>query len=213
MLTDERDEEAIVQNKFKRVREWKLLSCVQLFAPLWTTQSMEFSRPEYWSGQFSLLQGIFPSQGSNAGLPHCRRILYQLSHKGNPSSRQDIVKQEHQAHSEQVWGQDWRRGIENGSLNGSLCPDNWSCPLSYSTFCHVIERQLTGKQIGNQRTFLFKNYLNRNSLAVQQLGLRAFTAEGQGTKIPQAMCHGQKTNYLHHLGKVSLPGWEMGLPE
>ena len=32
----------------------------------------------------SLLQGIFPSQGSNPGLPHCRQTLYQLSHKGNP---------------------------------------------------------------------------------------------------------------------------------
>ena len=32
----------------------------------------------------SLLQGIFPTQGWNPGLPHCRRILYQLSHKGSP---------------------------------------------------------------------------------------------------------------------------------
>ena len=32
----------------------------------------------------SLLQGIFPTQGSNAGLPHGRRILYQLSNQGNP---------------------------------------------------------------------------------------------------------------------------------
>ena len=31
---------------------------------------------------FPFLQGIFPTQGSNPGLPHCRRILYQLSHKG-----------------------------------------------------------------------------------------------------------------------------------
>ena len=147
-------------------------------------------------GSFSLLQGIFPTQGSNLGLPHCRWILYQLSHKGNPSSREDIVKEERQAHSEQVWGQDWRRGIKNESLNGSLCPNNCSCPISYSTFCHGIERQLTGKQICNQRTFLFKNYLNRNSLAVQRLGLRAFTAEGQGTKIPQAMCHSQKAKQI-----------------
>ena len=36
-------------------------------------------------GSLSLLQGIFPSQGSNPGLPHCRRILYQLSHKGSPT--------------------------------------------------------------------------------------------------------------------------------
>ena len=27
--------------------------------------SMEFSRQEYWSGLLSLLQGIFPTQGSN----------------------------------------------------------------------------------------------------------------------------------------------------
>ena len=35
-------------------------------------------------GSLSLLQGICPTQGSNPGLPHCRRILYQLSHKGSP---------------------------------------------------------------------------------------------------------------------------------
>ena len=35
-------------------------------------------------GSVPLLQGIFPTQGSNPGLPHCRRILYQLSHKGSP---------------------------------------------------------------------------------------------------------------------------------
>ena len=35
-------------------------------------------------GSLSLLQEIFPTQGSNPGLPHCRRILHQLSHKGSP---------------------------------------------------------------------------------------------------------------------------------
>ena len=29
-------------------------------------------------------RGIFPTQGSNQGLPHCRRILYCLSHQGSP---------------------------------------------------------------------------------------------------------------------------------
>ena len=32
----------------------------------------------------SLLQWIFPTQELNPGLRHCRQILYQLSHKGNP---------------------------------------------------------------------------------------------------------------------------------
>ena len=35
-------------------------------------------------GSLSLLQRIFPAQGSEPGLPHCRWILYQLSHKGSP---------------------------------------------------------------------------------------------------------------------------------
>ena len=33
-------------------------------------------------GSRSLLQGIFPTQVSNPGLPHYRQILYQLSHQG-----------------------------------------------------------------------------------------------------------------------------------
>ena len=44
--------------------KWKLLSCVRLFATPWTIQSMEFSRPAYWSGQ------SFPSPGDllNSGI-------------------------------------------------------------------------------------------------------------------------------------------------
>ena len=32
-------------------------------------------------GSLSLLQGLFPIQGSNLGLPHCRRILYPQGHR------------------------------------------------------------------------------------------------------------------------------------
>ena len=35
-------------------------------------------------GSLSLLRGIFPTQGLNTGIPQCRQILYQLSHKGRP---------------------------------------------------------------------------------------------------------------------------------
>ena len=35
-------------------------------------------------GSLSLLQGIFPTQGSNPGLLYCRWILYPLSHRGSP---------------------------------------------------------------------------------------------------------------------------------
>ena len=43
-----------------------------------------FSRQEYWRGLHALLQGIFPPQGGNPGLLHCRRILYHLRHQGSP---------------------------------------------------------------------------------------------------------------------------------
>ena len=89
-------------------------------------QSMEFSRPEYWSGypfpspgdlpnsgikprsptlqadslpaepqgkpkdtgvgSLALFQWIFLTQESNQGLLHCRRILYQLSYQGSPTT-------------------------------------------------------------------------------------------------------------------------------
>ena len=49
-------------------------------------------------GTLSLLQGIFPTQGLNPGLPHCRWILYQLSHQGSPcccTGILDILKAYH----------------------------------------------------------------------------------------------------------------------
>ena len=42
-------------------------------------------------GSCSLLQGIFPTQGSNPGLPHCRWILYHLSHQGSPNHKAIVI--------------------------------------------------------------------------------------------------------------------------
>ena len=43
--------------------QWKLLSCVQLFVTPWTIQSMEYSRPEYWSGYPFPYPGDLPNPG------------------------------------------------------------------------------------------------------------------------------------------------------
>ena len=59
------------------LRKWKLLSHVRLFA---TPRTSPGQNTEV--GSFSLLQGIFPTQGSNPGLLHYRQILYPLSHQG-----------------------------------------------------------------------------------------------------------------------------------
>ena len=58
-------------------------SCVQLFVTPWTVAhqtplSMDFPGKNTGVGCHFLLQGIFPTQGLNPGLPHCRRTLYQL---------------------------------------------------------------------------------------------------------------------------------------
>ena len=39
-----------------------------------------------------LLQGIFPIQGSNPGLPHCRQMLYRLSHQGSHNDHTGLAK-------------------------------------------------------------------------------------------------------------------------
>ena len=43
-------------------------------------------------GCHALLQGIFPTWELNLGLPHCRWILYQLSHQGSPLGNMLLCK-------------------------------------------------------------------------------------------------------------------------
>ena len=68
--------------------KWKSLSHVRLFVTPGTIQSLEFSRPEYWSGY------AFPSPGnlSNPGLLHCMWILYQLSYM-EPNCKETLSKE------------------------------------------------------------------------------------------------------------------------
>ena len=41
-------------------------------------------------GCHALLQGIFPTQGLNPGLPHCKQILHRLSHQGSPWTAREV---------------------------------------------------------------------------------------------------------------------------
>ena len=59
--------------------KWKSLSRVRLYVTPWNSPGQNTG-----VGSLSLLREIFPTQGSNPGLPHCRWILYQLNHKGSP---------------------------------------------------------------------------------------------------------------------------------
>ena len=68
----------------ENTQKWKVkvksLSHVRLFATPWTVAykallSMEFSGKSTGVGCHFLLQGIFPTQESHPGLPHCRQTL------------------------------------------------------------------------------------------------------------------------------------------
>ena len=79
------------------MKKWKLHNCVWLFATSWTVQLARLL--SLWNspgkntgvGSHSLLQRIFPIQGSNPGLPNCRQILYCLSHLGSPGILEWVV--------------------------------------------------------------------------------------------------------------------------
>ena len=69
------------------MNKWTSESCSVMFDSLrsyslyspWTSPSQNTG-----VGSLFLLQGIFPTQGWNPGLLHCRQTLYQLTHRGNP---------------------------------------------------------------------------------------------------------------------------------
>ena len=79
-------------------------------------------------GSLSLLQGIFPTQGSNSGFPHHRQIIYQLSHQGSPIR---IETQYTFIFEEQMWifeSKAMRKGGIKGAEVGVRVMQRWiSC--------------------------------------------------------------------------------------
>ena len=72
-----------------------LLSHVRLFVTPWTVATRllcpwNFPGKDTAVGSHFLLQELFPTQGSNPGLLHCRQILYHLSHQASPYLALDV---------------------------------------------------------------------------------------------------------------------------
>ena len=88
-------------------------------------------------GRLSLLWRIFPTQRSNPGFLHCRRILYQLSHQRSPRILEWVAFS-----SGSSWPRNWigvsciaGRFLTNwATREASVCSN--SCPLSW--WCHPI---------------------------------------------------------------------------
>ena len=92
-------------------------------------------------GSLSLLQGIFPTQGLNPGLPNCRRILYQLSYKGSPGILEWVA---YPFSSESSW----LRNQTGVSCIAGRFFTNWAIresqsqePKSHLILCHILLQQ------------------------------------------------------------------------
>ena len=109
-----------------------------------------------------LLQGIFPTQGLNSGLLHCRQILYQLSYKGSPPPQYLVITYN---------GKVWKRLYMCESLcctpnSFRLCSKSWKmmlwkcCTQYASKFGKLSSGYRTGKgpfSFQSQRKAMPKN--------------------------------------------------------
>ena len=141
----------------------KLLSHARLFTTTWIVACTKLLHP--WDfrdkstgvGCRFLLQGIFPTQGSNPGLSHCRQTLYCLSHQGSPTRmnvtgirQKDIEKN---TLEKQFGGSDGKASVYNvrdlGSIpglgrfpgEGNGNPLQYSClenPMDGGAWCRLL---------------------------------------------------------------------------
>ena len=113
----------------------------ELFSPL------NFRGQNTGVGSLSLLQGIFPTQRSNPSLPHCRQVLYQLSHQGSPRILEWVA---YPFFSRSSWPRNWT-GISSfagDSLPAKLPrkPHSFSSSVAQSCpiLCDPMDHSMSG---------------------------------------------------------------------
>jgi len=131
-------------------------------------------------GSLSLLQGIFPTQGLNSGLPHCWQILHQLSHKGSPRMLEWVAYLFSS-------GSSWLRNqtgvfcIAGGFLTNWTMRNKWTQFLIHSfssvqfssvtqscpTLCDPMNRSTPGLPVHHQLTEFTQTHVHRVGDAIQ----------------------------------------------
>ena len=120
-----------------------LLSRVQLFETPWRSP-WNSAGQNIGVSSCSLLQGIFPTQGSNPGLPHCRQILYCLSQQGSPRMQEWAA---YRFSSRSSWSRNWTRvsciagGFLSAELPGKPCYTISDPKLPVILFQHCLKLQ------------------------------------------------------------------------
>ena len=89
-------------------------------------------------GSLSLLQGIFPTQESNQGLLHCRRILYKLSYQWSPYikwGRGNITRVERAGKTTLILKTKWKKSLIEWGRQSRFQETNSIC--FYKGFCRM----------------------------------------------------------------------------
>ena len=141
-----------------RPQHWVVVTCMHVCVLSCTVMSESLWPHGLWNspgqntrvGSLSLLQRIFPTQGSNPGLPHCRRILSQLSHKGSPRILKWVAYPFSSRSSQINWGLLHCRWILY-QLNYEESPRHWqacSCGIKLPTsIAHQKSKSIPEKHL------------------------------------------------------------------
>ena len=155
-------------------------------------------------GCHALLQGIFPTQGLNPGLPQCWRTVYHLSHQRSPRVLEWIS---YPFSSESYWPRSWTRV---SCIEGRFFT-KWgtreaqcrlmSCATSlwlYPTLCDPVDYSLPGSSVhGILQTEILE--------WVAMPFSRASSWPRDGTCLSCVSCIGRRVLYhYHHLGSPTL---------
>ena len=103
-------------------------------------------------GSGSLLQGIFPTQRSNPGLLHSRKILYQLSHQGSPTKLEWVAYPFSRGYS-------WPRNQTGVSCTADRFFTNWAirkalCIISLYLYITSLNFTIKDSTPGKARNFV-----------------------------------------------------------
>ena len=105
-----------------------------------------FSRREYWRGLPCpvFLQGIFQTQVLNPGLPHCRRILYHLSHQVNLVQSRYLRPQDQRmaTHSSILaWKIPWTEELQSMGSQSQTRLSDFNFTFKYLEFVELRSQQ------------------------------------------------------------------------
>ena len=118
-------------------------------------------------GSLSLLQGIFPTQGSSPGLLHCRQILNQLSHKESPRILKWVA---HPFSSRSCCCRNWTgvsriagRFFTNWAIREARCTENhhskWHVHLDFQGSTLSIRQDMESTKSSSARKVRTRQYI------------------------------------------------------